>query len=420
VTTLSRAAIIAVGSELLMTTRVDTNSLFITEQLNSLGIEVLFKIVAGDDRDELAHALRSALARVELVVCTGGLGPTDDDVTRDAVAAVLGRRLVEDAAIVERLRARFAGRGLAMPEINRRQAMVPDGARVLENAVGTAPGLWLEADGRVVALLPGPPREMKPMLGGLAAGPLRERAGGVPLRRRVVRITGRGESHAEEALRPLYAAWAVGAIPIGATILAAMGQLELHLSARAPTTSAADAALDQAVAGVQQVLGRDVYSTDGSPIEAVLGALLVERSLRLAVAESCTGGLVTSRLTDIPGSSRYVLQSVVAYANEAKVAMLGVPQETLDRFGAVSEETARAMADGIRARAGSDLGIGVTGIAGPDGGSPEKPVGTVAVALAGLGATRSRMFRFVGDRDLVKFQASQAALDMVRRGLLGP
>ena len=415
---ISRAAILAIGSELLTPSRIDTNSLFITEQLNLLGIDVAFKSVIGDDRDELATAVRLALERVELLVCSGGLGPTDDDVTREVVAGVLQRELIEDVEISARIQRRFESRGMQMPEINRRQAMVPAGAVVLENTNGTAPGLWIEHGDRAVALLPGPPRELKPMVARLVEGPLKSRAAGHALVRRVIRITGRTESHTEEAVRPLYADWADRPIPIAATILASLGQIELHLSARAPSRDEVAAALEAATRDVTDVLGLDAYSTDGRPLEAVLGDLLVARGLRIALAESCTGGLATSRLTDVAGSSRYVDQAVVAYANEAKVSLLGVPMPLIEEHGAVSEQVAVAMASGIRSRAHVDVGVGVTGIAGPDGGSDEKPVGTVAVAAITPTSTRSRVFRFVGEREQVKFQASQAALDMVRRMLL--
>jgi nicotinamide-nucleotide amidase len=417
---LSRAAIIAVGSELLTPLRIDTNSLFLTEQLNALGVDVVFKAVAGDDRTELAALIRLAIERVDLVVLTGGLGPTDDDVTREVAADVLQRPLAEDMALTERLWARFAARyNGPMPEINRRQSLVPEGARVIENARGSAPGLWMEhGEGRVVLLLPGPPRELKPMVEGLAAGLLRERASGALLRRRIIRIAGRIESQAEELLRPLYERWAGGTIPISATILAALGQLELHLSVRTGAEREADAALEAATADVVGIFGIDVFSTAGAALEEVVGELLAGRGLTIAVAESCTGGLITSRLTDVAGSSRYVERGVISYSNEAKTELLGVPAELIAAHGAVSEAVALAMADGVRARSRVAVGVGVTGIAGPGGGSEEKPVGTVAVAAVTADVTRSRVFRFLGEREQVKFQASQAALDMVRRIML--
>ena len=413
-----RAVILAVGSELLTPSRIDTNSLFITEQLNLLGIEVAYKSVVGDDREELATAVRIALDRVGFVVCCGGLGPTDDDVTREVVAQVLRRPLTEDERITTQIRARFASRGMEMPAINRRQAMVPAGARVLNNPNGTAPGLWLEDGDRAVLLLPGPPRELKAILVSVAGEILGPRSPGRSLVRRVVRITGRTESHTEEAVRSLYTEWARADVPIAATILASFGQIELHLSARAASLDRAAAAVEAASRQVAEVVGLDAYSLDGRPLEQVVGDLLVERRFRIALAESCTGGLLTSRLTDVAGSSRYVERAVVAYANEAKVSLLGVPGTLIDEHGAVSEPVALAMADGVRAGARVDVGVGVTGVAGPGGGTPEKPVGTVAIAALVPGRTRSRRFRFPGDREQVKFQASQVALDMVRRLLL--
>jgi nicotinamide-nucleotide amidase len=334
------------------------------------------------------------------------------------VADVLRRALTEDECITAQIRARFASRRLEMPEINRRQAMVPVGARILDNVYGTAPGLWLEEAPRVVVLLPGPPRELKAMLASLVDGPLKGRAPGLSLVRRIVRITGRTESHTEEAVQSLYTEWAQAPIPIAATILASLGQIELHLSARASSRARAEAAVESASRQVSDVLGLDAYSRDGRALERVVGDLLVERGFHIAIAESCTGGLIASRLTDVAGSSRYMDTGVVAYSNEAKTSLLNVPSTLIAEHGAVSEVVAVAMAEGVRARATVEVGVGVTGIAGPGGGTPEKPVGEVAVAAVIPGVTRSRLFRFVGDREQVKFQASQAALDMVRRMLV--
>jgi nicotinamide-nucleotide amidase len=412
-----RAAIVAVGSEMLTPSKVDTNSLHITEQLNRLGVDVIAKAVVGDSRDELAHTISALLERVDLLILCGGLGPTDDDVTREAVAVVLARPLAEDEAITARLRERFKARGFAMPmpETNRRQAMVPAGAAVIENTKGSAPGLWIDHDAKSVVLLPGPPRELRPMLTALVEGRLRERSPGEPLVRRVIRIAGRIESDVDQLLQPLYREWAAAAPTIAATILAQPGAIELHLSAQASSQDVVDRALGSAVQRVVDTIGADIYSTDGRKLEQVVGDLLVAQGLRVAAAESCTGGLITSRLTDVPGSSRYVDQSVITYSNEAKTELLGVPTDVLKAHGAVSEPVALAMADGIRVRAGADVGIGVTGIAGPTGGTPEKPVGMVVVAVVTASERRCRTFRFFGDRAQVKFQASQSALDMVRR-----
>jgi nicotinamide-nucleotide amidase len=413
-----RAEIVAVGSELLTPSKTDTNSLYITEVLNELGIEVSAKMIVGDRVDDLMALVRLVLARVDLLVMTGGLGPTEDDLTRDAVARVVEKPLVEDPAIVDAIRARFERRGMVMPEINRRQAMVPEGATVLDNPNGTAPGLWIPYGNRIIILLPGPPREMRAMLRKLADGPLAGRVGRERLFRRVIGIAGRGESHVEQALLPCYARWKTWPLPIDATILAAMGQVELHLTVRTADEAEGQSILERAVADVRETIGVDVFSDRGESLEQVIGRLLTDRGLTVAAAESCTGGLLTSRLTDVPGSSTYVERTIVAYSNEAKIDLLGVPRELIAEHGAVSEPVAAAMADGVRSRAGVDLGIAITGIAGPGGGTEAKPVGTVAIALAGPGDVRRvRTFTFIGGRLQVKFQASQSALDMIRRTL---
>ena len=409
-----KACIVAVGSEMLTPFRVDTNSLFITERLNAIGCDVRLKAVVGDDVGELARLVDEALAWAGLVVITGGLGPTEDDITRDAVARVLSLPLDVDEQVVDHIRDRFARRGMTMPEINRRQAMVPRGATVLPNPNGTAPGLWLEKGSAAIVLLPGPPREMKPMLESVIAERLATRTGGAGLFRRVLKITGRAESDVDAQAQPVYGKWTAQAVPISTTILAVLGQIELHLTAQAIDRTDADAALDAAVLELQDTLGPAVYSIDGRSLEAVVGDLLRERKLTIAVAESCTGGLLTSRLTDVPGSSEYVERGVVCYSNRAKTELAGVPEALIAEHGAVSEPVARAMAEGIRSRAGTNIGIGVTGIAGPGGGTPQKPVGTVAVAVAVDEEVRVRTFQFIGGREMVKFQAAQSALNMTR------
>jgi nicotinamide-nucleotide amidase len=415
---ITRAGIFAVGSELLTPNRLDTNSLFITERLNELGIEVVFKAVLGDERNELSHVLKDAIVRVELIVCCGGLGPTEDDITREVVAAVVGRTLIANHDLAEQIKRRFSDRGLSMPEINLKQTMVPEGAYVLANHMGTAPGLWMEDERVAILLLPGPPRELKPMFNEAQQQLLEPRAKGRVLLRRVVRVTGRSESHTEEAIESFYEEWASATVPVSVTTLASLGQIEIHLSAVSADRSEVESALEMAVQMIRNRLGTDVYSSNNRTMEQVVGDLLLSCNLRIAVAESCTGGLITSRLTDVPGSSLYVDRSVVAYSNEAKIALLGVPAELLAVQGAVSEQVAIAMAKGIRIRAGVDLGLGVTGIAGPGGGSDTKPVGTVAVAISTPGISRSSLHRFLGEREFVKFQASQAALNLTRLVLL--
>ncbi len=413
-----KACILAIGSEMLTPFRVDTNSLFITERLNAIGYDIRLKAVVGDDVDELADVLRAAIGWADLIVITGGLGPTEDDVTRDAVARVYDMPLEVDEAIADRIRDRFARRGMTMPDINRRQAMVPRGAVVLENPNGTAPGLWIERGRTAMVLLPGPPREMKPMLEGVVRDRLAPRSGTAGLFRRVLKITGRAESDVDAQAQPTYAKWTSSPVPISTTILAVLGQIELHLTAQAANPDAAHAALDAAVLEMQQVLGPSVYSTDGRSLEAVVGDLLRQHTLTIAVAESCTGGLLASRLTDVPGSSDYVERGVVCYSNRSKTELADVPAALIAEHGAVSEPVARAMAEGIRSRAGTNIGIGITGIAGPGGGTPEKPVGTVSVAVIGDDETRVRTFQFIGGRDMVKFQAAQAALNMTRLAVM--
>ncbi len=413
------AEIIAVGSELLVPPRLDTNSIFVTDRLNSLGIEVRAKTIVGDRRGDLGRLLAGALDRSEIVILTGGLGPTDDDLTRDVVAHVLARPLEEDPVVVEHIRRRFASRGARMPEVNRRQALVPRGAEVIENRMGTAPGLWIEDGDRLVVLLPGPPGELKPMFDRVIEERLAPRMGAERVYRRTIAICGRTESEVEEATFPVYGRWVGEARPITTTVLTAPAQVELHLSVRAGDAGSAAARLDAAVAEIGDVLGPDVFSAEGLAMEDVVGRLLRDRGARVAVAESCTGGLISSKLTDVPGSSAYVTFNAVCYANDAKIAWLGVPESLLQIHGAVSEPVALAMADGIRTRAGADIGVGVTGIAGPDGGTEAKPVGTVVMAVTTARDRLCRTYRFPFTRTRVKQFAAQMALDLVRRMLLG-
>ncbi|MGB7219695.1 MAG: competence/damage-inducible protein A [Vicinamibacterales bacterium] len=415
-----KACIIAAGSEMLTPFRVDTNSLIVTEQLNTIGFDVRLKVVVGDDIEELARVLEAALTWADAVVLIGGLGPTDDDVSREAVARVLQVPLEIHDDVLERIRERFTRRGMTMPAINRRQALAPRGATLLENPNGTAPGLWIERGSASIVLLPGPPRELRPMIEAVVRERLAPLSPGAGLFRRVVRITGRTESDVDTQAQPIYGRWIAAEVPISTTILAALGQIELHLTARADSRAAAEAALDAAVAELQSVLGPSVYSVDGRALEVIVGDLVRERIMTVAVAESCTGGLLASRLTDVPGSSEYFDRGVVCYSNRAKTELAGVPEALIAEHGAVSEPVARAMAEGIRSHAGTNVGIGITGIAGPGGGTPQKPVGTVAVAVVVGQDLQSRTFQFVGGRDMVKFQATQAAMNMLRLMLTEP
>lgn len=415
------AEILAIGSELLTPFRIDTNSLYLTSRLNDLGIDVVAKSVVGDRPDALSAALRLAISRADIVVTSGGLGPTDDDLTREAILEVSGLQSVEDSAVLDAIRARFVSRNMEMPEINRRQAMVPAGATVLDNPRGTAPGLWVPVGTAVVVALPGPPRELKPMWDAHVAPKLEARVGTQRLRRRVLKIAGRGESHVDEIAAPIYAKWRGSVPPISTSILASPGQVELHLSVQGDDVDALDRSLESAVHELATALGHAVFSTDGRELEDVVGDLLRELRGTIAVAESCTGGLVLGRLTNVAGSSAWVTGGVVAYDNAVKVAQLGVPDDVLAQHGAASEPVASAMAAGVRARLGTSVGVGITGIAGPAGGTDAKPVGTVVIAVDGPAAQhRVRTLRFPGDRAMVRQMSVQTALDMVRRACIAP
>lgn len=405
-----KAEIIAVGSELLTPDRVDTNSLFLTEELNKLGIEVLRKTIVGDNRELLAEAFRDALNRVPVVIACGGLGPTEDDLTRETVAELLGRRLQRNDDVVRAIEARFRSFKREMPAVNLRQAMVPEGAEVLENPRGTAPGLWIEDKGRMVALLPGPPRELKPLFLEQVMPRLERRVSGVRMFSRELRVTGLGESHVEERIRPIYTRHA----NVNTTILAAPGEVQIHLRMWTEDGAQAESTLGEIVRSFELALGDRIFAHQGVPLETVVAELLTANHATIATAESCTGGLLAERLTRIPGSSNYFLGGVVCYSNERKTAWAGVPAELIAAKGAVSAEVAVALAEGIRRGVGTTFGVGITGVAGPGGGSEEKPVGTVHIALAAPGGTKERVVHLPGDREAIRFYASQVALDMVR------
>lgn len=409
-----KAEIIAVGSELLTPDRVDTNSLFVTEELNKLGIEVLRKTIVGDNRELLAEAFRDALNRVPVVITSGGLGPTEDDLTRETVAELLGRRLQRNEDVVRAIEARFRSFKRDMPAVNLRQAMVPEGAEVLENPRGTAPGLWIEDKGRMVALLPGPPRELKPLFLEQVLPRLRRRVSGVRMFHRELRVTGLGESHVEERIRPIYTRYP----HVNTTILAAPGEIQIHLRIWTEDVTQAETTLDEIVRSFELALGDRIFAHKGVTLENVVAELLTTNRATIATAESCTGGLLAERLTRIPGSSTYFLGGVISYSNERKTVWTEVPAELIASKGAVSAEVAVALAEGIRRSVGSTFGVGITGIAGPGGGTATKPVGTVVIAVIVSGQPAYvRTYSFFGGRAMVKFQATQAALDRVRRML---
>ena len=408
------AEIIAIGSELLAADRTDTNSLWLTEKLNLLGIEVKLKTIVGDDDARLEETIKDATRRSKVVITTGGLGPTEDDITRKITARALGKRLLLDEAVLDEIKKRFLGFGVSMPERNSRQAMVIEDAEVLPNPNGSAPGMFLDHNGTAIVLLPGPPREMQPMFTNHVASRLESRAGNVRVVRRMLRVVGMGESAVDEKIAPVYTKYDNPQT----TILFNQSEIEIHLTARGRTEEEANALLDRVVLEIEERLGNAIFSFAGEKMEEVVGLKLTVGGYTVATAESCTGGLLAERLTEVPGSSKYFIEGVVSYANDAKTRTLGVESMLLMEHGAVSAPVAEAMAAGIRKRADTDFGLAITGIAGPSGGTEEKPVGTVFIAISSEAGTESKKLKFPGDRHLIRWRASQAALEMLRRRLI--
>jgi nicotinamide-nucleotide amidase len=408
------AEIIAIGSELLTPQRSDTNSLWLTQKLNDIGVEVMLKTVVGDDGARLEAAIHDAVKRSDILITTGGLGPTEDDITRQASANAIGRGLEYHVELEIELLERFRRWGREMPEINKRQAFVIEGAEILPNPNGSASGMYIEIDGTRIAIFPGPPREMRPMFENFVFDKLKAAAGDVVVSRRVLKVSGMGESAVDEAVAPIYVTYP----SVQTSILFSKSEVEIHLSAKSENGADANAALAELVDKIVGKLGVAVFSVQGETMEEVVGKLLAADDKTLSVAESCTGGLIGTRLTDIPGSSAYFVEGVVAYSNEAKVRTLGVPETMLSEFGAVSAETASAMAIGMRDRAKSDYAVSVTGIAGPDGGTAQKPVGTVFIGYSDETGAKTLKLVLPGDRELIRWRSSQAALDYLRRQLL--
>jgi nicotinamide-nucleotide amidase len=412
------AEIIAIGSELLTPFRQDTNSLYLTEKLNQLGVEVIFKTIVGDNRAHLTAAANLAVARAEIIIFMGGLGPTEDDLTREAVADALGLELHRDLAIITSLEQRFASRGWKMAANNLKQADVITGATVLPNANGSAPGQWMsgkyEGRERIILLLPGPPHELKALFEEQCVARLRAKLPTQFIATRELKITGLGESACDARVAPIYKL----NTDVQTTILAGAGEIQLHLKTRAASLEAARARVDQLVEKIEAELGDSVFSDNGDSMEQIVGYYLQMRNATLAVAESCTGGMLAERITSVSGSSRYFLGGAVVYSNQLKTAFADVPDELIEKHGAVSPEVAAALAEGIRRRTHATLGLGITGVAGPTGGNDAKPVGLVFHALASDTGTDVIERKFPGDRKHVRRFASQQALDMVRRKLM--
>lgn len=408
------AEIIAIGSELLAPDRTDTNSLWLTEQLNRLGIEVKLKTIVGDDDARLEEAIKDATRRSKVVITTGGLGPTEDDITRKITARALGRRLLLDENVLAEIKRRFQSFGVTMPERNSRQAMVIEDAEVLPNPNGTAPGMFLEHNGTAIVLLPGPPREMQPMFSNHVVSKLEQRSGSVRVVRRMLRVAGMGESAVDEKIAPVYTKYENPQT----TILFNQSEIEIHLTAHGRTEDDANQLLDRVVLEIEEQLGNAIFAFRGEKMEEVVGLKLAVGGYTLAVAESCTGGLLAQRITDVPGSSKYFIEGVVTYSNESKTRLLGVEPILLLEHGAVSGPVAEAMSEGMRNRAATDFALSITGIAGPDGGTEDKPVGTVFIAISSEAGTEHRRLKVPGDRNLIRWRATQAALDLLRRRLI--
>ena len=412
------AEIVAIGSELLTPFRQDTNSLYLTEKLNQLGVEVIFKTIVGDNREHLTEAAGLAVSRADVVIFMGGLGPTEDDLTREAVADALGLALHRDPEIVTNLERRFAARGWKMAANNVKQADVIAGATVLPNANGSAPGQWMsgkyEGRERIIILLPGPPHELKALFEEQCLARLRAKLPPQFIATRELKITGLGESQCDARVAPIYKLFA----DVQTTILAGAGEIQLHLKTHAASLEAAQERVDQLVEKIEEELGDSVFSDNGDSMEQIVGYYLQMRNATLAVAESCTGGLLAERITSVSGSSRYFVGGAVVYSDQLKTAFANVPSELIEKYGAVSSEVAIALAEGIHRRTCATFGLGITGVAGPTGGSETKPVGLVFHALASDQGTEVAERRFPGDRKRIRWFASQQALDMVRRKLM--
>jgi nicotinamide-nucleotide amidase len=412
------AEIIAVGSEMLTPYRMDTNSLYLTEQLNLLGVDVIFKSIVGDDLRRLVAAAQHGLFRSDILIFSGGLGPTEDDLTREAVAEALGLTLRRDPEILSRLEQRFAERGWKMSANNTKQADVLEGASILPNPNGTAPGQWLSGvfDGRehIIVLLPGPPHELKALFEAEVRERLRAKVPLAFLAVRTLKVAMLGESAVDARVAPIYKRYS----DVETTILAGAGEIELHFKTRAGTQDAAQRRVDEVAGVVEDELDDAVYSRNGESLEQIVGYWLQMRTATVAVAESCTGGLLAERITSVSGSSRYFLGGAVVYSNALKTELAGVPAEMIERHGAVSREVAAALAEGIRYRCESTLGVGITGVAGPNGGTAEKPVGLVFHAVASSTGTEVVQRNFPGDRKRIRRFASTMALDMLRKTLM--
>lgn len=409
-----RAEFIGIGSELLTSLKPETNSLYIAQRLEEVGIKLAFKTICGDHEEDILSALRTARSRVQLIIITGGLGPTDDDLTRQAVSKFLNRELIFREDIVERIAGRYRMRGREMPEINIRQGFVIEGAEIIPNPVGTAPGMWIEENGMYMVILPGPPAEMIPMFDSSVLPKLRE-ISPFFISRGILRVAGLTESEVDSSISEV----SKRARNTDISVLASPGIIDIHIISRSKKSIEDSLSiLEEVKSKIKEVLGENVFS-EGESLEEVVGKILKERGETVSVAESCTGGLLSSRITDVPGSSDYFERGFIVYSNISKIEHLGIPEDLIAREGAVSQQVAKLMAKKVREISRTTYGIGITGIAGPGGGTAEKPVGTVHIAVAWDGGEIHTKNYFFGTREQIKIQSAVKALDMLRRHLIG-
>lgn len=408
-----KGEIIAVGTELLLGNIVNTNAQYLSQKLAELGIDVYYHLVVGDNSERVVNTVKNSLERSDLVITCGGLGPTDDDLTKEAVSEALGLKLLPNEEAIKKVKAIFHKFGRPMPESNIKQGYVPEGGKVIENDNGTAPGILVENNGKIVIMLPGPPKELKPMFEDRVI-PYLEARTSFTIKSKILRVIGVGESAVEEQLKDIFNN------QINPTIApyAKEGEVHLRITAKTDDSKLAGRMIEDMEAKVREVLKENVYGCNDETLEATVVKLLLEKKKRLAVAESCTGGTIAGRLTEVPGVSACFMGGVVTYSNEAKIKLLNVNEETLRMHGAVSRQTAEEMASGVRRLLGTDIGISITGIAGPDGGTAQKPVGLCYIGLAYGDRVESYRFIFSGNRSKIRWNATSKALDILRRALI--
>ena len=409
-----KAELISIGTEILLGQILNTNQQWLSIKLAELGIDVYYQSTVGDNPQRLAQAIRHGMNRSDIVITTGGLGPTVDDITLDVISRVLSKKLIYSKKIACKINSHFGRQCLKMPRENLRQAHIPEGAKVLENNVGTAPGFIVEEGGKILIALPGPPRELNPIFERLARPYLKKKIGsGWVLKIRTINITGLPESAVDQKVKDLLKS----PPPVTLGIYAKPGLIELKIMAKAKSEKAAKALIDKVDRKITARLKNNIFGRDNETLESSVGKILAEKRKTLAIAESCTGGLVSDRITNVPGSSVYFKMGAVAYSNDVKISKLGVSPDTISLYGAVSRQTAIEMAENISEIAGTDIGLSLTGIAGPGGGTKTKPVGLVYIAIALPKRTIWKEFHFKGEREFIKFRASQAALDLLRVSL---